>query len=83
MGLRSNFHSTHTDILLIQELYIYKDLSLRITRTHSTYKFFTPIDEWSIRLCVLTYTKKDAGITYTHKRPELPQNQGRSNILFL
>lgn len=57
------------DILLIQEPYIYKDLTRKITKTHPMYETFTPLDTWDIRPRVITYARKGAGIKTTQLKP--------------
>lgn len=74
-----------TDVLLIQEPYIFKDSSRKITRNHPSFECFSPVDDWSRRPRVLTYTKKASGLLFTQIRPDLTPGENRSNgdILFL
>ncbi len=72
------------DIILIQEPYIYRDLTRCITKRHPSYEAFAPIDNWSdARPRVLTYVRKNAGLQSTQDRPELADNQAQRDLLFL
>lgn len=73
----------HVDILLIQEPYIFRDLSRKITRTHPSFDCFAPTDVWSSRPRVLTYSNKNNGLILTQSRPEIMDEQGFGDILFL
>lgn len=76
--------STNVDILLIQEPYIYKNLTRRITRHHPCFETFSPSDDWATRPRVMTYGRKGNGLIYSQERPLLIHNQiGREDVLFL
>ena len=53
------------DIILIQEPYIFTDLSQRITKSHPLYESFIPIDDWEIRPRAISYVCKGAGLQTT------------------
>ena len=57
------------DVILVQEPYIFKEISRRITKCHSAYETFTPLDSWETRPRVVTYTRKGAGIQASQLRP--------------
>ncbi|APA10088.1 hypothetical protein sscle_05g048580 [Sclerotinia sclerotiorum 1980 UF-70] len=57
------------DIITIQEPYIYKDTSRKITKTHPSYEIFTPLDDWKENPRVLTYIRKEIGIQINQIRP--------------
>lgn len=82
LSLETAFRS-NIDILLVQEPYIHRDVSRRITCTHPAFESFTPTDDWSNRPRVITYTKRNSGLTFTQDRPEPHINQGITDILFL
>ena len=71
------------DILMVQEPYIHRDLSRRITCTHSAFESFIPNDDWSCRPRVITYTRRDTGLNFEQDRPEPLSNQSTSDVLFL
>ena len=52
----------YINIILIQELYIFTDLQRRITKAHSLYESFTPIDNWKSRPRAISYVRKGAGL---------------------
>lgn len=70
------------DILMVQEPYIYKDLSRRITRKHPSFECFTSIDDWNIRPRVMTYSRKDNGLTVSQIRPTM-EGECSSDILYI
>lgn len=70
------------DILLVQEPYIYKDLSRKLTRKHQSFECFSPVDDWRVRPRVLSYTRKDNGLIYSQIRP-VCQGSGSADVLFL
>ena len=43
----SSAYNEQTDVVLIQEPYISRDLSRRIPKRHPSYNCFTPIDDWA------------------------------------
>ena len=51
------------EIILIQEPWVNKDITRRITRRHSRYQCHSPSEDWAFRPRVLTYHKKRAGFT--------------------
>jgi Reverse transcriptase (RNA-dependent DNA polymerase)/Endonuclease-reverse transcriptase len=72
------------DVLLVQEPYVYRDLSRRITKRHPIYECFTPTDDWtSGRPRVLTYVRKGAGLQATQIRPLEPNASATPDLLFL
>ncbi|KAI1003550.1 hypothetical protein K3495_g4658 [Podosphaera aphanis] len=73
---------TNSDIILIQEPYIFKDLARRISRSHPSFDCFSPIDNWSVRPRVLTYTRKESGLKFPQIRP-FNEERGTGDILFL
>lgn len=70
-------------ILLIQEPYIFGDQTFRITCIYSTYKSFTPVDDWSSQPRVLTYTNKNTGHSVVHILSEPLPVQVANYIIFL
>jgi hypothetical protein len=78
-------HSSHIDIILIQEPYVYRDLSRQITKRHPSYECFTPTDNWTAtgRPRVFTYVRKRAGIQSTQLRPQIEDPELLSDILML
>jgi hypothetical protein len=40
----SQAYSNNMDIILVQEPYIYKDLTRKITKKHPSYEWFSPTD---------------------------------------
>ena len=71
-------HSISADIILIQEPYIFHDLTRRITKKHPSYDTFSPAADWSnSRPRVISYTRKGVGIQSEQK------HTGISNDLLL
>src|SRR5271166_6039222 len=52
--------SSFVDIILIQEPYIFSDCTRKISKAYLMYKSFTPLDNWTTRLHVMLYVRKDA-----------------------
>jgi endonuclease/exonuclease/phosphatase (EEP) superfamily protein YafD len=77
--------SENIDIILIQESYVYKGLSRRITKRHLSYECSAPTDDWTVsgRPRVLTYIQKGTGIYATQVRPNVADPTVLSNLLFL
>lgn len=48
------------DILLIQEPWIFSDLSKRRSKSHNAYEAFCPLSEWTTRPRVFTYVRNSA-----------------------
>jgi hypothetical protein len=72
------------DVLLVQEPYVFTDLSRRITKRHPSYECFTPIDSWTPRRPrVLTYVRKGAGLRTSQTRPLPEDSPALPDILFL
>ena len=63
-----------TDVILIQEPYIFTDRSRKITKFHPMYETFTPLDDWTIRLRVMFYVRKGLGIHIDQLRPVLTRD---------
>ncbi len=76
-------HTSRTDFLLIQEPYISKNTERKITCRHSSYECYAPVDDWSTRPRVLTYSRKNNSLTHYQERPDIAIEQGLSDILFL
>lgn len=54
-------HSISADVILIQEPYIFKDRTRRITKRHPSYIIFSPINDWTDnRPRVMSYIRKGA-----------------------
>ncbi|KGQ00639.1 hypothetical protein PAAG_12704 [Paracoccidioides lutzii Pb01] len=51
-----------TDILLIQEPWIHRNLSQRISKKHPAFNCFAPIEKWD---------RKPRVLTYVHKHPQI------------
>ena len=64
-------YNINADILLIQEPYIFRDLDRRITRNHPSFECYTPLDNWSHRPRVLTYSNRNTDLTFTQIRPKI------------
>jgi ribonuclease HI len=80
----SQAHLEQIDILLVQEPYVYKDLTRRITKRHPLYEIFAPIDDWTVgRPRVLTYIRKRAGLRTSQLRPLAADSPAHPDILFL
>jgi ribonuclease HI len=77
--------SENIDIILIQEPFISKDLSRRLTKRHPSYECFAPTDDWTAngRPRVLTYIRKGAGFHATQVRPNVTDPTVLSDLLFL
>lgn len=71
------------DVLLIQEPYIFRDISRRISKKHPAFECFSPTDHWSVRPRVLTYTRKDIDCTFSQERPTSLKDVGRGDLLLL
>ncbi|KAJ8063439.1 hypothetical protein OCU04_008657 [Sclerotinia nivalis] len=69
------------DIVLIQEPYIFSDISRRITKSHPAYETFTPLDNWETRPRVMTYTRKEAGIRASQLWPIVTSRLHRLGII--
>lgn len=56
-------HQLLFDIILIQEPYIFLNLSRRIAKHHPSYGTFSPTDDWTInRPRVISYVRKGFGL---------------------
>ena len=77
--------SENIDIILIQEPFISKDLSRRLTKCHPSYECFAPTDDWTAngRPRVLTYIRKGAGFHATQVWPNVTDPTVLSDFLFL
>ena len=82
IALQTAFTS-HIDILLVQEPYISRNTDRRITCKHPSFECFTPVDNWTIRPRVLTYTRKDTNFTFAQDCPNSTSEQGKEDVLFL
>jgi ribonuclease HI len=71
-------NASFIDIILIQEPYVFSDRSRKITKFHSMYESFTPLDTWETRPRVMTYVRKGAGIRASQLRPHISRD-----LLFL
>jgi ribonuclease HI/endonuclease/exonuclease/phosphatase family metal-dependent hydrolase len=73
------------DILLIQEPYISRDLSRRLTKRHPAYNCYTPIDNWVEHgpPRVMSYVRKGVGLCTTQVRPTTVDPTVLSDLLFL
>src|SRR6201990_1382695 len=72
------------DVLLVQEPYIYTDLSRRITKRHPLYDCYTPTDDWTTgRPRVLTYVRKRARLLASQIRPLTSDSDTTPDLLFL
>src|SRR5271165_6527688 len=52
--------SSFVNIVLIQEPYIFSDCTRKISKAHPMYKSFTPLDNWTTCLCIMSYIRKGA-----------------------
>ncbi|KAI0994688.1 hypothetical protein K3495_g13493 [Podosphaera aphanis] len=71
------------DMKLIQEPYISKDISRKLTCNHPTFQCYTPVDDWSSRPRVLTYTNKNNGLLFVQDTPVSPLEEGKADVLAL
>ena len=71
------------DFLLIQEPYIFRDVTRKITRNHPSFECFTPVDDWSIRPRVLTYIRRGIALHTRQERPSFTDQGGIGDILIL
>src|SRR5271165_991091 len=62
-------NSSFVDIILIQEPYIFLDQTREISKAHSMYKSFTPLDDWTIRPRVMSYVRKGSRLHADQVRP--------------
>jgi ribonuclease HI len=78
-------YSNHIDIILIQEPYIYKDLTRKITKRHPSYECFSPTDSWETSGIprVLTYIRRKSGIRASQLRPDSISQETLSDLLLL
>jgi hypothetical protein len=80
----STAYNEQIDVVLIQEPYISRDLSRRITKRHPSFNCFTPIDDWAnSQPRVLTYVRKGAGLRSTQIRPDTLDQAALPDLLFL
>lgn len=54
-------NKNNADVVLIQEPWIYRDLTSKQSATHHNYDIFSPLSTWDTRPRVLTYIKKSQG----------------------
>jgi hypothetical protein len=78
-------YSNDIDIILIQEPYIFNNLTRKITKKHPSYECFSPIDSWEIsgRPQVLTYIRKKKGLQASQLRPDIADQETLLDILLL
>ncbi|KAI1005055.1 hypothetical protein K3495_g3164 [Podosphaera aphanis] len=76
-------HTPRTDFLLIQEPYICKNTERKITCRHPYYECYAPVDDWSTRPRVLSYSRKNNNPTHYQECSDIAIEQGLSDILFL
>lgn len=69
------------DVLLIQEPYIFHDISRQITRRNPAYDCYTLTDDWAYKPRVLTFVPKGAGIKPEQIRPI--NNTAARDLLFI
>lgn len=55
-------HENNTDILLIQEPWIFQDLTAKKSITRPSFQSFSPLSTWHTRPRVLTYVRKIKGL---------------------
>ena len=80
----SHAFSEEIDVLLVQEPYIYKNLSRRITKHHPVYDCFTPLDDWtSSRPRVLIYIRRQARLQTSQICPLTSDSTALPDLLFL
>lgn len=75
--------TSHFDLLLVQEPYIFKDLTRRITRKHPCFDCYTPVDNWTRRPRVMSYTRKNSKFSVVQDRPFINNEHGAEDILLL
>lgn len=71
------------DVLLVQEPYIFRDISRKITRKHPSFECFSPTDQWITRPRVMSYIRKDSECKFYQERPILLRDEGKGDLLFL
>ena len=74
---------TNMDVLLIQEPYVYKDLTRKISRKHPSFECFTPINDWHTRPRVLTCSRKNTPLYFSQIRPISGVVHGPEDALLL
>lgn len=79
----STAFQTNADILLVQEPYVFKEISRRITCKHPSFECFTPIDNWSTRPRVLTYSRISNTLSFVQERPYRQVEKGAEDVLIL
>src|SRR5271167_3459724 len=67
-------NSSFIDIILIQEPYIFLDYSRKISKAHPMYKSFTPLDDWTTRLWVMSYVRRGSGLHTNQLQPVTTQD---------
>jgi hypothetical protein len=77
-------YSSSIDIILVQEPYIFKDLSRQITKRHPSYECSSLTGSWAIngRPLVLTYVRKKMVIWTSQLRPHVTNPEVLSDLLF-
>ncbi|EDN95206.1 hypothetical protein SS1G_11082 [Sclerotinia sclerotiorum 1980 UF-70] len=78
-------YNEKSDIIMIQEPYISKDLSRRITKWHPAYQCYSPTDNWLEhgRPRVISYIRKDLDIIITQLKPPHIDPYALSDLLIL
>ena len=80
----SHAYAEKADILLVQEPYIYRDYTRRITTRHPAYECLSPSDNWTAgKPRVLTYIRKQARLQATQLRPIAADSPSFPDTLFL
>lgn len=76
-------HEHHFDVVLIQEPWVHRDSSRRLTKKHPSYMIFSPVDNWSSRPRVMTYVKKDPRLQAYQLRGPWPSCRDIASIQVL
>lgn len=79
----STAFQTNAYILLVQEPYVFKEISRRITCKHPSFECFTPINNWSTRPRVLTYSRISNTLSFVQERPYRQVEKGAEDVLIL
>src|SRR5436190_22219632 len=62
-------NTSFVDSILIQEPYIFTDCAQKISKAHPMYESFTPLDDWTTSLRVMSYIRNGPGLQADQVRP--------------
>src|SRR5438045_3943837 len=67
-------NTSFVNIILIQEPYIFTDCAWKISKAHPMYKSFTPLDNWTTCLRVMSYVHKGSGLQADQLQPVMTRD---------